>query len=155
MKDSETSITMVRTIDAPAREVYAAWTDPRLVLRWLAPGAYDESRVAFDARVGGRYRFEVEGDGGERHVTTGEYLELVPERRIVKTWVYSGPLREFVGEETHLTVELRPLGPDRTELTLTHARLPSDGYRRSVTGGWAECLDSLAQALAPASEARA
>ena len=31
-------LTLRRVIDAPVERVYAAWTDPELLRRWLAPG---------------------------------------------------------------------------------------------------------------------
>ncbi len=33
-----TSVTIVRTFACPIDEVFAAWTDPALLRRWLAPG---------------------------------------------------------------------------------------------------------------------
>lgn len=147
------SVTLVRVLDVPARDVYAAWLDPSLLQRWLAPGPQETNKVEVDARVGGRYHLEGVGPDGKRHITRGEYLELVPDRRIVKTWVYTGDLAEFVGHVTRVTVDLRALGPARTELTLTHEQTPSDQYRGSLQAGWAECLEGLATALgAPASE---
>jgi len=43
-----------------------------------------------DARPGGHYRIVVVGPAGERHVTTGEYREVVPAKRLVKTCAYEG-----------------------------------------------------------------
>ena len=56
---------------------------------------------------------------------TLEYRELVPGRRLVKTWIYEGPVKEFEHHETLLTVELREVGPRLTELTLKHIKIKS------------------------------
>src|SRR5436190_1692376 len=85
------SITIVRTFAAPAAEVFAAWTDPALLLQWLAPDPCRLLEATADARVGGRYRLVVVTPAGDLHVTSGEYQEVVPGRRLVKTWVYEGP----------------------------------------------------------------
>jgi uncharacterized protein YndB with AHSA1/START domain len=114
----------------------------------MSPGAEGREAAKIDARVGGRYWFEVREPNGAVHVTTGEYLELVPDRRIVKTWVYEGPLKEFAQLPTRVTIELKELAPGRTELTLSHERLPNQKYRDSVTGGWKECLDGLDEVAA-------
>src|SRR5689334_12679505 len=132
MNDSEMSITMVRTIQASAEDLYTAWTDPKLFQRWMSSGDFQAKVVEIDACVGGRYRFEIAGPSGERHITTGEYRELIPGRRLVKTWVYEGAIEQFRGAETVLTVDFRPLDAESTELTLRHERLPSQEYRDSV-----------------------
>ncbi|HEY3570659.1 MAG TPA: SRPBCC domain-containing protein [Thermoanaerobaculia bacterium] len=137
------SLTVVRTLNAPPQEVYKAWTDPALLSRWMSlPGGGAVSWQA-DPRVGGQYRMETKSPDGQVHVTTGVYRELEPGRRLVQTWVYQGPYAPFMGHETLLTVELRELSPNLTELTLRHEHLPSEDYKSSVTGGWNALLDGL------------
>jgi uncharacterized protein YndB with AHSA1/START domain len=140
---ADTSITLTRTLKASPHDVFAAWTDPETLPRWMSSGDYNVAVAEIDARVGGHYRIETLGPGGQRHVTTGVYQELVPGRRLVKTWIYQGPHKEFENLETLLTVELREAGPDLTELTLKHERLPSTAYRDSVHGGWTALLGKL------------
>jgi uncharacterized protein YndB with AHSA1/START domain len=155
MQTPEPSLTLVRTLQAPAQEVFKAWTDPGLLNRWMSiPGGSTVSWQV-DARVGGRYRMESKTPDGQVHVTTGVYQELEPGRRLVQTWVYEGPFPDFIGRETLLTVELRELGPSLTELTLRHERLPSDAYKTSVTQGWTALLDSLVAQYAEEPVARA
>jgi uncharacterized protein YndB with AHSA1/START domain len=101
MAQPEESVSVVRTIEAPPQNVFAAWTDA--VERWLAP------MVRADGRVGGRFRLEVQATDGA-HVVTGEYRELVPTRRLVMTWVYEGPMVPTGKEPTQVTVEFRPSG---------------------------------------------
>jgi uncharacterized protein YndB with AHSA1/START domain len=143
MDTAEASVTFVRTLRAPAREVFAAWIDPELIRRWLAPSPHGEGAAEVDARVGGRYRIETPGPDGQLHVTMGEYRELVPGRRLVQTWVYEGPMAVARGFETLLTVELRELEPGLTELTLKHERLPNAEYGNLLRAGWTGCLDRL------------
>lgn len=136
------SLTLTRTLQAPAQEVFKAWTDPGLIHRWMSSA--DGTTVAeVDPRVGGRYRLETTTADGTVHVTTGVYVELEPGRRLVQTWIYEGPIPDFIGHETLLTVELRELEPGRTELTLKHERLPDDTYRSSVNQGWTSLLDNM------------
>jgi uncharacterized protein YndB with AHSA1/START domain len=137
------TLTLVRTLQAPAQEVFKAWTDPALIHRWMSSSS-STTVAEVDARVGGHYRLETKSPDGQVHVTTGVYRELEPGRRLVQTWIYEGPIPDFMGHETLLTVELRELEAGVTELTLKHERLPSDTYRDSVTKGWTALLDSLA-----------
>jgi uncharacterized protein YndB with AHSA1/START domain len=144
MQTPAASLTLVRTLQAPAQEVFKAWTDPALLNRWMSIPGGGTASWEVDARVGGRYRFEMRTPDGQVHVTSGVYQELEPGRRLVQTWAYDGPHTDFVGHETLLTVELREVEPGVTELTLKHERTPSDAYRDSVTQGWTALLDSLA-----------
>ena len=139
----ETALTLVRTVPAPAQEVFKAWTDPGMLNRWMSVPGGGTASWEVDPRVGGRYRFEMKTPDGQVHVTSGVYHEVEPGRRLVQTWVYEGPHTPFTGQETLLTVELRELEPGLTELTLRHERLPSDAYRDSVTGGWTALLGNL------------
>jgi uncharacterized protein YndB with AHSA1/START domain len=140
---ADTSVRMTRTIDAPATAVYAAWTDPAQIRRWLAPAPYKVTEAEVDARVGGRYRIAVVGPEGDMHVTTGEYRELVPGKRLVKTWVYEGPHAAADRSETLLTVEFRETAPGVTELTLRHERVPAPEDREGLRQGWSGCLAKL------------
>ena len=148
-------LTLVRTLQASAQEVFKAWTDPALLNRWMSIPGDGTASWEVDARVGGRYRMEMKTPDGQVHVTTGVYQELEPGRRLVQTWVYEGPFPDFIGRETLLTVELRELGPGLTELTLKHERLPNDAYKSSVTQGWTALLDSLVALYAGEPVARA
>ena len=155
MQTPEPSLTLVHTLQAPPQEVFKAWTDPGMLNRWMSASGGGTASWEVDARVGGRYRFEMKTPDGQVHVTSGVYHELEPGRRLVQSWVYEGPHTPFMGHETLLTVELRELEPGLTELTLRHERLPSEAYRDSVTGGWTELLGSLAAFFAEEPVARA
>lgn len=148
----EASVVIVRRIEATAEQVFAAWIDPGLMQKWLAPAPYEVADVQVDARVGGRYRIAVAATDGTLHVTTGEYRELVPGRRLVKTWIYHDPNPAAERRETVVTVDFREIAPGVTELTLRHDRLVTEADRRLVTEGWSLCLENLAAALGPAAE---
>lgn len=131
-----TSLELRRLLPASAEEVFAAWTDPELMGRWLSPVGHAEVEV--DLRVGGRFRVSMVGE--DRRIDhIGEYLEVAPPRRLAFTWAspYTGP------EPTVVTVELRP-AEDGTELLLIHERLPRDQVEPHA-GGWGRMLDRLAE----------
>ena len=149
MTEQTSSLTVVRIIKAPVKRVYEAWTNAAKYSRWMSSPGVIAKTPEMDARVGGKYRFEVHVEStGDVHITEGEYLEVIPNRKIVKTWTYSGTFKQFSGKTTKLTVEFREIKPDVTELTLTHENLPSAEYFDSVNEGWAKCLDQLDEWLA-------
>lgn len=137
------TITLTRTIEAPVARVFQAWIDPALIRRWLAPHPYEVREAIADARPGGRYSIVVVGPDGDVHTTTGEYREVVPDRRLVKTWLYAGP---HGNDETPsiVTVDVREIRPGVTELTLTHAQLRDKAAIDGAGTGWSLCLDKLA-----------
>lgn len=136
------SITVVRRFAAPVTDVFAAWTDPALLRQWLAPGPCEVVEAVADARPGGRYRIAVADPVGGLHVTSGEYREVVPGRRLVQTWTYEGP--NAPGPyPTLLTVDFRALGPESTEITLLQEQLLTDADREGNREGWSLCFQKL------------
>jgi uncharacterized protein YndB with AHSA1/START domain len=82
----ERQIVMTRTFDAPREMVFAAYTQPELLKRWL--GARDGWTFAVcevDLRVGGAYRWVWRGPDGSEMGMGGVYREIVPNERIVCT----------------------------------------------------------------------
>src|SRR5882672_359616 len=73
--------------DARPQRVFDAWLDPPFAARWLFATAWRRiAHVEIDARVGGAFRF-VDRDDGSAIEYTGEYVEIVPHRRLAFTLV--------------------------------------------------------------------
>ena len=143
----EQSITLVRVIAAPVAEVFRAWTDPALIRQWLVPVFCRIVEADVDARPGGRYRIVTRGPFGGRHITTGEYREIVPNRRLVQSWVFEGSGTVADRYPTLLTVDFRELGPHSTELTLRQDLLLTKRDRSGNLTGWKMCLGKLEKVL--------
>jgi uncharacterized protein YndB with AHSA1/START domain len=140
------SISLGRTINASADDLFAAWTDPMVMRCWLAPEAFGDTAVEVeaDARVGGRYLITVV-DPSFVLFTEGEYRELVPSEKVVMTRSCGELLSRYRDEPTLVTVNIRALGPRLSELVLTHSAVPTED-ETGLREGWANCLDKL-QAL--------
>ena len=67
------SLTLKRRIKAPPAKVFAAWTDPALMARWLGPVGTVELTAKTDPRVGGRYEMKMRMPDDEHNVS-GVYL---------------------------------------------------------------------------------
>lgn len=137
------SIAMVRKIRAPIRAVYDAWTEPRLIAKWLAPGDDSVTSVTTDLRRGGRYRIEGEHVEGRPYSISGTYLELSPERRIAMSWTYDGPVASLKGDASTLIAEFRALDANSTELTLTHEKQQSREGAEITRVSWSSCITKL------------
>ncbi|MYG51855.1 MAG: SRPBCC domain-containing protein [Rhodospirillaceae bacterium] len=132
------SLTLHRVSDAPVEAVYAAWTEPEMLRRWLAPGNATVVRAVAEATVGGTFLIEMRGADGRKWLTCGRYRDVVPLRRLVHTWRWDGS-----DVETLVTVEFEPEEAGRTRLTLTHARFAQEEARDEHVQGWTGCLAKL------------
>lgn len=138
----ENSITLSRTIDAPAEELFAAWTDPALLEQWQADS------VEFEAFEGGRFRFETADadEPGTSHVVTGTIASFEQDSKLVELWHHEGG---DAGDDSTLVVTFRALDADRTEITIveiaaSHAESQSRIFSLEA---WNEALSTLAELL--------
>lgn len=139
------TVRITRTFAAPLEKVFRAWIDPAAIAVWFADPVKLRwtSPPEVDARAGGRYRWQVTGDG-KVWTVHGTYREVKEPERLVFTWEWENdPTRHDAGE-TLVTVEFfaRDGG---TEVVLTHEKFPSEAARRDHEGGWPECLDAMAE----------
>jgi uncharacterized protein YndB with AHSA1/START domain len=108
-----------REYDADPADVWDACTNPERLARWFTP-------VSGDLRLGGRYSL----DGN----ASGAITECDPPRRLALDWEFGDQARSWV------TVELSPVGPERTELVLRHRQPRTEHwatYGPGATGvGW-------------------
>jgi uncharacterized protein YndB with AHSA1/START domain len=82
--EGDTHVVVTRRFAAPPELVYRAHTEAALMQQWmLGPDGWTMPVCISEAKPGGRIRFEwTDGKGGGFHLT-GEYVELVPFRKIV------------------------------------------------------------------------
>jgi len=138
-----TSATLTRRIAARPSIVFEAMTTADGVAAWWGPDDLPVVRAEVDARVGGSYKVHFRTNDGRDHEASGEFLELVPPRRIVMSWRWSlGGEPDEEGRTSRLEIDLAPTATG-TELTLTHAGLASEVSAESHAGGWGGSLDKL------------
>ena len=104
-KTSEREVVVTRTFDAPARLVFEAWSRPELFKRWWVPRSMGMTlrSCKMDVRTGGTYRLVFGDDPANPMAFFGNYLEVVPGKRIVWTNEESGD----AGSVTTVTLEER------------------------------------------------
>lgn len=125
---------VVREVRIRARPetIFPFFTDPARYVRWMG-------RLAtLDARPGGTYRVTL----NEQDIARGEFVEVVPYRRIVFTWGWEAPGNPVGPGSTTVVVDLIPDG-DGTIVRLTHRGLP-EGARPVHQAGWSLYLERLA-----------
>ena len=119
-------------IDAPPERVFELLTDAELLIEWMAPEA------ELDARVGGQIRWtHLEGDS-----VIGNFVELVPARRVVFTFGWDRADIAVPPGSTTVEIDLRP-ARGGTQLRLVHRGL-SGPMADAHAGGWTNYLARLA-----------
>jgi uncharacterized protein YndB with AHSA1/START domain len=132
------SLTLKRRLNAKPDKVFAAWTEPDKVMRWMGPGEIKGKSAEYDLRTGGHYRWVMVAPNGEEHNVGGVFREIVPNEKLVFTWAWkSTPERESL-----VTVLLKPDG-DGTLLTLTHEQFFDEEARDRHQFGWNAALDKM------------
>jgi uncharacterized protein YndB with AHSA1/START domain len=88
---SDREIVVTRSINAPARLVFEAFTNPKLFRQWWVPKSLGLTLLSceMDARVGGKYRL-VFRHGDSTMEFYGTYTEVVPHSRLTWTNEESG-----------------------------------------------------------------
>jgi uncharacterized protein YndB with AHSA1/START domain len=126
---------------APPERVFNAWLDPAVAGKWLFATASRPMRhVRIDARVAGSFHIAEQRNGnGAGH--TGEYVEIVPRRRLV----FMLRAEEHPDVRTRVTVEIAPL-KSGSELTLIHENVPPE-HANETEGRWTGILYGLGLTL--------
>ena len=143
----KTSFTTRRVVDAPRSLVFDAFTKCEHLKQWMGPQNLTMASCQTDLRVGGRYRFVFRTPDGSDVGFSGEYKEIVPPKRIVRTFVFE-PIPEASALET---LELEESGGTTIIKTTTvHKSVENrDGHVNSgMEAGMTEGYARLDQLLA-------
>jgi uncharacterized protein YndB with AHSA1/START domain len=128
-------VTQEVRVGARPERVFAFFTDPEKMVRWMG------STAEIDPRPGGAYRLDI----NPGYVARGEFVELVPFSRIVFTWGWEGEQQIVRPGGSTVEVTFTPDG-EGTLVRLVHRDLPTPEARSEHAKGWAFFLPRLAAA---------
>jgi uncharacterized protein YndB with AHSA1/START domain len=140
----------IREFDAPRELVFKAFTDQKLVAKWLSPKRLKMRIDKFEAKSGGSWRYVHIDDKGNEYAFRGVTHEVVTPERIIQTFEFEGlPEKGHVALETCRFEEL-PGGRSRiVNQTLFQSVSDRDGMIASgMEGGMNDAYDNLDQLLA-------
>ena len=118
-------------VDAPPEVVFAYFTEPERMQRWMGVS------VDLAPRPGGGLSVDVNG----RDVGRGEFVEVVPYSRVVFTWGWDSPGHPVPPGSSTVEVTLRPQDGG-TVVHLRHTGLP-ESARADHGKGWEHYLSRL------------
>lgn len=145
-------VVVERFIAADAAIVFRALTVASELEQWF----FSDASTA--PRTGGSYRmrWRSKADPSRDHDRFGNYLELIPNRKVVFEWKGDPSQKLGMGDfqNTIVTITLTPArveGVDGTNVKLVHAGWPTDSegrdWARKHEGGWTFYLGNLSNFL--------
>ena len=123
-------------IAASPATIFEFLTMPEKHVEW------NGTTAELDPRPGGVYRVLT----GGAHQAAGEFVEVVPDEKVVFTFGWDQPEHPIPPGSTRVEVLLIPEG-DKTRLRLVHSGLPDDAVS-DHTNGWDHYLGRLAHVAA-------
>jgi uncharacterized protein YndB with AHSA1/START domain len=145
-------LVLIEELQIAVEDLWALWTEPDKVSKWLAGGA------TIDLRVGGTYELSGHLGGKPLGEPIGGPITGLEEEYVLKvSWRLPADVGPAVSEATPPTtlgVWFQPLGPARTRLRLEHDGWHEGGEwaaaRQWQTDAWTSVLARLKQGNLPA-----
>ena len=147
MQTPEHALVLNRIMAAPRATLWRCWTEAKLLEQWFCPKPWFVTDAQIDLQPGGIFACTMNGPEGESFPSTGVFLAVEPEARLVTTdaflpgWVPSS--RAFLTSE----ILFEDLGDGTTRYT-ARAMHWSDEARQEHEAmgfheGWAAAADQL------------
>jgi uncharacterized protein YndB with AHSA1/START domain len=145
-------LVLERTIAVPPERVWAAWTEPDLLMQWFTPAPWKTVAVDLDLRPGGRCVTTMESPEGDQYPNVGCYLHVEPNRLLVFTSVMTEGFRPVtpdngsgLGFTARIEIEASPDGSTHYRAIAIHA--DEDACKQhsdmGFAEGWGAALDQL------------
>jgi uncharacterized protein YndB with AHSA1/START domain len=133
-----------RTFDAPAEDVFDAWTSEEVIRRWFRPArGWQEPSAEVDLRVGGKVRVVMRDPDGEPVGAGGEYTLIERPHKLAFTWTFDDD------PSNQQMIELEFTERDGVTTVLFVNSDISDRERRdSQYEGWSTCFDEIQRVFA-------
>ncbi|QJR12065.1 hypothetical protein DSM104443_03148 [Usitatibacter rugosus] len=140
------TIRLHRVFKTTPEKLYKAFITPEAMVKWLPPHGFTAKVHEMDARVGGKYKMSFTNFGaGQSHSFGGEYLELVPGKRL--RYVDKFDDSSMPGAMT-VTIELKKVSVG-TEINITQEGVPDAIPAEACYLGWGESLELLKLLVEP------
>jgi uncharacterized protein YndB with AHSA1/START domain len=108
-------VIIIREFDAPRELVFKAFTDPKILVKWLGPRELTMTMEKFEGRNGGSWQYTHADKDGNKFSFHGVIHELTAPERIIQTFEFDGlPEKGHVAMET---ARFESLPGNRTRVT--------------------------------------
>jgi uncharacterized protein YndB with AHSA1/START domain len=155
-------LVVTRAFNAPVQQVWRAWSDPELVMRWWGPAGFTCPVAKMDFREGGTSLVCMRGPkafGGQDMFNTWTYDKIVPMKRFVyilrfadQDGMMMDPAKQGLSpempKEMRHEVTFNDLGIGKTEVTVTEYDWRVGPVMEMSKTGLEQCLDKMAALFA-------
>ena len=132
-----------RTFDAPAEDVFDAWTSEEVIRRWFIPqDGWQEPSAEVDLRVGGKIRVVMRDRDGEPVGAGGEYTLIERPNRLAFTWTFDDDPSNLQMIELEFTER-----DGVTTVLFVNSDISEERRRDQQYDGWSTCFDNLQLAV--------
>ncbi len=142
-----------RDFDAPVTELFDAFTTSEALKKWWWPKDLYTDHVEIDFREGGRYFINMKGYDQGGGGMTGQFEEIVKNKRIVMTDQFADDKGRAISakeakmpgtwpELIYITFEFEKLGENKSRFVLFQQGIPAE-LLKDCTQGWSESFDKL------------
>ena len=144
--DPKLDLVLERIVDVPRERVWAAWTKPEHVKKWLSPAPWTTVDCEIDLRPGGMFRFVMRSPEGQDFPNIGCYLEVIPQERLIWTDALLPGYRPSEKPFMTAIISLESLGSKTRYTAMAIHRDEAERKRHEEMGfhaGWGQVLDQL------------
>ena len=140
------TVKLHRVLRAAPERVYRAFLDADAMAKWLPPDGFTGKVHQLDPKKGGSYRMSFTNfTTGKSHSFHGEFIELVPNERLVYTDRFDDP---GLAGEMRTTVQLRKVSVG-TEVDIVQEGIPAAIPVDACYLGWEDSLTLLTKLVEP------
>lgn len=156
-RSDRTNVVVERVLEAPVAEVWKAWSEPEYVQGWWGPDGFTAPLAEMDFRVGGTSLVCMSSPKFGEMYNTWHYHRIQPMQVIEFTLNFVDHERRIlepeeiglsdVPRDVRHVINLRALGDNRTELTVTEYGYLSPQAAQISKLGLQQSLDKMATHL--------
>ncbi|GJQ28257.1 MAG: toxin [Phycisphaerae bacterium] len=145
------TIQLHRVMKCPPERVYRAFTDPKALVKWMAPHGFVAEVHSIDVRPGGSYRMSFTNfNTGQSHTFGGTYSEVKPGEKLRYTDSFEDPNLPGAMAMAIAFRRVEVGGMVLTDLTITQEGVPDAIPAAMCYLGWQESLAMLTALVEPA-----
>lgn len=139
---SADTIVIDTTIHYSTEEVWKAWTEPTIILKWFGSDSNGRGiKAEMEVRPGGRFEITFANSDGAEHTCFGVYIEVKKWSKLSFTWTW----KNEPGVESFVTVLLNDINGD-TQMKFEHAHVGTASAHNYFVG-WQSTFEKLKRIL--------
>jgi len=126
------------TLNAGLQDVYSAFHDPNVLVRWFAPGNLMVSQFMSNFTEGGNYRLILQSPDGFQQTIVGSYQSIVKNEQLCFTWRW-----EDTNDITKVDIKFTCTNDTTTSIRLTQSGFKKEQDMLQQQYGWVASLEKL------------